>query len=123
MADTPQNSSREAASNKGEAAFIRQVGAKETRKLRAQRKAVQTVWLGFGMMGLVGWAVAIPTLLGTALGIWLDKRYPGIHSWTLSLLIIGLFIGCLNAWYWVAKEGLAIRDELEEPKNGRDRDE
>jgi ATP synthase protein I len=94
--------------------FMRQVGAKETRKLRAQRKAVQTVWLGFGMMGLVGWSVAIPTLLGTALGIWLDKRYPGIHSWTLSLLIIGLFLGCLNAWYWVAKEGTEIREELED---------
>ena len=97
----------------GETAFIRQVGAKETRKLRAQRKAVQTVWLGFGMMGLVGWSVAVPTLLGTALGIWLDKRYPSVHSWTLSLLIIGLFVGCLSAWYWVAKEGKKIRDELE----------
>jgi ATP synthase protein I len=96
-----------------ESAFVRQVGAKETRKLRAQRKALQTVWLGFGMMGLVGWSVAVPTLLGTALGIWPDKRYPSIHSWTLSLLIIGLFVGCLNAWYWVAKEGKEIRDELE----------
>lgn len=93
--------------------FARQVGVKETRKLRAQRKAVQTVWMGFGMMGLVGWSVAVPTLLGTALGIWLDKHYPGIHSWTLSLLIIGLFAGCLNAWYWVAKEDNEIRKELE----------
>lgn len=100
-------------SEPSEKAFIRQVGAKETRKLRAQRKAVQTVWLGFGMMGLVGWSVAVPTLLGTALGIWLDKRYPGVHSWTLSLLIIGLFIGCLSAWYWVAKEGREIRKEQE----------
>ncbi|MDD2929652.1 MAG: AtpZ/AtpI family protein [Sideroxydans sp.] len=96
-----------------DSAFARQVGAKETRKLRAQRKAVQTVWMGFGMMGLVGWSVAVPTLLGTALGIWLDKRYPSIHSWTLSLLIIGLFIGCLSAWYWVAKEGNEIRKEQE----------
>lgn len=122
MADAPQTSSGKAASEGGET-FIRQVGAKEARKLRAQRKAVQTVWLGFGMMGLVGWSVAIPTLLGTALGIWLDKRYPGIHSWTLSLLIIGLFVGCLNAWYWVSKETRAIRDESEEARNGRYRDE
>lgn len=123
MADAPQTLPKKTASNKGEAAFIRQVGAKETRKLHAQRKAVQTVWLGFGMMGLVGWSVAIPTLLGTALGIWLDKRYPGIHSWTLSLLIIGLFVGCLNAWYWVEKESRAIGEELEGPKNERGRDE
>jgi ATP synthase protein I len=103
------------ASDAEEAAFIRRVGAQEARKLKAQRKVLRTVWSGFGMMGLVGWSVAVPTLLGTALGIWLDKHYPGVHSWTLTLLIIGLFIGCMNAWYWVEKEGQAIRRDLEEP--------
>jgi len=33
------------------------------------------------MMGLIGWSVAIPTLLGAALGLWLDgtirERIPG----------------------------------------------
>ena len=29
------------------------------------------------MMGLIGWSVAVPTLLGAALGIWLDKHHPG----------------------------------------------
>ena len=106
-----------------ETEFSRQVGAKETRKLRAQKKVVRTVWLGFSMMGLVGWAVAIPTLLGTALGIWLDKRYPGIHSWTLSFMIIGLFVGCLNAWYWVSKETRAIQEDADVPKNERYQDE
>ena len=113
VVDAPKTEVPNMKTRPDETKFIRQVGAKETRKLRAQRKAVQTVWLGFGMMGLVGWSVAMPTLLGTALGIWLDKRYPSVHSWTLSLLIIGLFIGCLNAWYWVAKEGREIRKELE----------
>jgi ATP synthase protein I len=42
--------------------------------------------------------VVVPTLLGTALGIWLDNHNPGTHSWTLMLLVIGLVIGCLNAW-------------------------
>lgn len=96
-----------------ESTFVRQVGAKETRKLKAQRKVTRTVWSGLGMMGLVGWSVAVPTLLGAALGIWLDKRYPGIHSWTLTLLIVGLFIGCLNAWHWVAKEDKEMRADME----------
>jgi len=116
VADAPK-------SKPAESAFVRQVGAKETRKLKAQRKVTQTVWSGLGMMGLVGWSVAVPTLLGAALGIWLDKRYPGIHSWTLTLLIIGLCIGCLNAWHWVAKEDREMRQDLEEPKNGRYGDE
>lgn len=106
MADTPK-------SKAGETHFIRQVGVKETRKLKAQRRVTQTVWSGLGMMGLVGWSVAVPTLLGAASGIWLDHHYPGIHSWTLTLLIIGLVIGCLNAWHWVAKEDREMGKELE----------
>ena len=29
------------------------------------------------MMGLIGWSVAVPTLLGAALGLWLDKNHRG----------------------------------------------
>jgi ATP synthase protein I len=93
--------------------LAREVGAKAARKLRARRSAGQVVWFGLGMMGLVGWSVSIPTLLGAALGIWLDRHYPGRHPWTLALLMAGLVIGCLNAWHWVAKEDKAMRDEQE----------
>ena len=96
-----------------EAVFSRKVGTLEARKLKAKRRGVQGIWLGLGMFGLIGWAVAIPTLLGVLLGIFIDKQYPGTHSWTLSLLIIGLFIGCLNAWHWVVKEEKAIREDEE----------
>jgi ATP synthase protein I len=95
----------------GEPKFIRQVGEKEIRKLKAQAKITQTVWSGLGMMGLVGWSVVVPTLLGAALGIWLDKNHPGSHSWTLMLLAIGLGLGCFNAWHWVAKEDREINEQ------------
>jgi len=91
-----------------------EVGAKAARKLRAQRHVTRTVWFGLGMMGLIGWSVAIPTLLGALLGLWLDQRYPGGRSWTLALLVVGLAIGCLNAWHWVAKEDKAMREEQED---------
>jgi ATP synthase protein I len=88
-----------------------QVGAKAARKLRARRDGAPGVWLGLGMMGLIGWSVAIPTVLGAALGLWLDDRYPGKLSWTLALLMAGLAIGCLNAWRWVANEDKAMRED------------
>jgi ATP synthase protein I len=91
-----------------------QVGANAARKLRAQRDTTRGVWFGLGMMGLIGWSVAIPTLLGAALGLWLDSRYPGGRSWTLPLLVAGLVLGCVNAWRWVAKEDKAMRDEQED---------
>jgi ATP synthase protein I len=56
------------------------------------------------MFGLIGWSVAIPTLLGAALGMWIDSKVDGRQSWTLMLLIGGLVLGCLNAWRWVREE-------------------
>ena len=92
-------------------AFSREVGAKAARKLKARRNPTQGVWLGLGMMGLIGWSVVVPTLLGAALGIWLDNRHPGKHSWTLALLVAGLVIGCWNAWRWVGKEDEEMGEE------------
>ena len=91
--------------------FAGQVGAKAARKLKARRNGAPGVWFGLGMMGLIGWSVAIPTVLGAALGMWLDDRYPAKHSWTLALLVAGLAIGCLNAWRWVANEDKAMRED------------
>ena len=96
-----------------EPTLAEQVGAKAKRKLEARRDTTRGVWFGLGMMGLIGWSVVVPTLLGAALGSWLDERHPGAHSWTLALLVAGLCIGCLNAWHWVSKEDRAMRDERE----------
>ena len=93
------------------AAFSQEVGAKAARKLRARRDPSQGVWFGLGMMGILGWSVVVPTLLGAALGIWLDKHHPGKHGWTLALLAAGLAIGCLNAWHWVAKQDQEMRED------------
>lgn len=100
--------------SKNETDFSRKVGATEARKLKAQGKATQSIWSGFGMFGLVGWSVVVPTLLGTALGIWLDEHHPGTHSWTLTLLVIGLFLGCVNAWHWMARENKQMHKERED---------
>jgi ATP synthase protein I len=104
----------ESKSARDQTAFSREVGAKAARKLRARRNATPGVWFGLGMMGLVGWSVAVPTVLGAAIGIWLDKRHPGSLSWTLALLVAGLVIGCFNAWIWIAKEDKAMREEQED---------
>ena len=100
--------------DKREPTFAGQVGAKAARKLKARRHSATGVWLGLGMMGLIGWSVVVPTLLGAAIGLWLDKHHSGKYSWTLALLMAGLAIGCLNAWHWVAKEDAAMRQEQEE---------
>lgn len=81
-----------------------EVGAREVRKLRARGEMDRTLWFGLGMFGLVGWSVAVPTLAGTALGVWLDRVWPQRFSWTLTLLLAGMALGCANAWYWLSRE-------------------
>jgi len=95
----------------GATEFSQKIGEKAARKLRAQRHVTRTVWSGLGMMGMIGWSIAMPTLLGAVLGLWLDRHYPGGHSWTLMLLAIGLALGCFNAWHWVTKEDREIHEQ------------
>ena len=107
MSDAPKKPSEDGST------LAEQIGAKAARKLKA-RSSTSSVWFGLGMMGLIGWSVVVPTLLGAALGVWLDKHHPGTHPWTLALMVVGLTVGCLNAWYWVAQQDKAMRDGQED---------
>jgi ATP synthase protein I len=80
------------------------VQRKAARRLRARREGDRGIWFGLGMMGVVGWSVAVPTLAGIALGVWLDGRLADRFSWTLAGLGLGIAFGCLNAWIWVRRE-------------------
>ena len=94
-----------------EPAFTRQIEIKAARKLKAQRAGIQRPWFGLGMFGVIGWSVTVPTLLGAMLGLWLDRRHPGAHSWTLALLVAGLILGCANAWHWISDQNAAMHQE------------
>jgi ATP synthase protein I len=80
--------------------FRHQVRRKLSRHQKAQREK-NGLFFGLGVFGVVGWSVAIPTLLGIALGLWIDRRWPSQYSWTLMLLFVGVVLGCLNAWFWI----------------------
>jgi len=81
-----------------------EIRSKEERRLKARREKDRGVWFGLGMFGMVGWSVAIPTLIGIVVGIWIDKTWSGPYSWTLMGMVLGLILGCINAWYWVKRE-------------------
>ena len=89
---------------------MRQVERKAARKLRARRSGRYGLWLGLKIAGLVGWSVVLPILFGVAAGNWLDSRFPGQISWTLTLLFAGLALGCFGAWTWIERERSRIRD-------------
>lgn len=102
----------EPTNTKNSSSFSHQVADKERRKLAAQKNK-RSVWSGLGMFGIVGWSVVVPTMAGAILGIWLDSKYPQSFSWSLSLLVVGLFVGCVMAWNWVKKEQDEINNKNE----------
>ena len=81
-----------------------EVARRERRKM-ASRADRRSIWYGVGMFGLVGWSVAIPTLAGIFIGLWLDRRLDHPFSCTLTGLFLGLVFGCGIAWYWIQREG------------------
>ncbi|NJC26955.1 AtpZ/AtpI family protein [Neolewinella antarctica] len=93
---------------------LREISDKASRKLYARRGGQRSVWAGLGMFGLVGWSVVVPALAGAGLGVWLDRHYPQSFSWTLTLLILGLFTGCVLAWQWLEEEHKDINRDQDE---------
>lgn len=93
--------------------FPGEVEIRERRKLRARKQRSDEVWFGLGMFGMVGWSVTIPTVLCIFLGVWIDLKWPGQLSWTLMLLVIGLILGCLNAWFWINRQRKGISKDRE----------
>jgi ATP synthase protein I len=102
--------------DKKEQTFSRAVEIREKRKIRAEKKKQDRFWFGMGMFGLVGWSVAVPTITGIFIGIWIDIQYPSRYSWTLMLLIIGLVSGCGNAWIWISRQ----RNDIQKERQGHD---
>jgi ATP synthase protein I len=84
---------------------VETISRKSRQMEQARKRKRRSAWFGLGMFGMIGWAVAIPVLAGIALGLWIDSRWPGGISWTLVLLFAGVALGCLNAWYWLQREG------------------
>lgn len=80
------------------------IGEAAERKLRARGRRRRSAWFGLSLFGLVGWAIALPTLAGAFIGAWIDSAAGTQRSWTLALILAGLVLGCANAWFWVQKE-------------------
>ena len=85
--------------------------AAETMRRSAQRtkearssKSVSPLH-GFSTFGIIGWSIAVPTVGGAFLGVWLDKIAPQSFSWPMALILGGIMIGGIIAWSWINKEG------------------
>lgn len=75
--------------------MMREVASKQR---SVQRGHDKWSWSSITVLGVVGWSVAVPTLLGLTLGLWIDHHWPSRFPWSLVLLVAGLVFGCVTAW-------------------------
>ena len=88
-------------SQRDEDPFVAEVRRQAVRAGRARKL---TFWQGLGLMGSVGWMVALPTVGGAFAGRWLDATYDTRVFWTLSLLFGGVTLGSMSAWRQIKRE-------------------
>ncbi len=76
-------------------------------RLRGER---QRQWLREGdpsvarrlaQIGVLGWIIVVPMLIGVFAGRWLDRTFNSGLFWTGPLLMLGLALGCWSAWKWM----------------------
>lgn len=57
-----------------------------------------------GQIGILGWAIVLPTLMGLALGHWLDRMFGTRVFFSAPLLMIGAAVGFWSAWKWMHRQ-------------------
>jgi len=90
--------------------FRRKVSSKQAQKMVRRREGEGSIWFSLSVYGVIGWSVAVPTMLGVLAGYWIDRAWPGRISWTLTLMVVGVCLGCLNAWFWVQRQRRGIEE-------------
>jgi len=74
------------------------VRERRARVERGRREGERSVWENLSWMGVLGWLIVTPTLVGIFVGRWLDRSAGTGIFWTAALLFAGLCVGAYLAW-------------------------
>lgn len=74
------------------------------RRERWERQGERPAGRNLAMVGVLGWLIVTPALLGLAVGRWLDGAAGSGILWSGALLVVGLALGCAIAWRWMHEQ-------------------
>lgn len=57
-----------------------------------------------GQIGVLGWIIVAPTLIGLFTGRWLDRNFNSGIFWSAALLVLGVSLGFWLAWRWMHRQ-------------------
>ena len=82
----------------------RLAGAARRAAERARRGAEQpepSLGARLGQMGILGWTIVVPTLIGVLIGRWIDRALGTGIVFSAALIMVGAAIGLWSAWKWM----------------------
>lgn len=80
------------------------VRTRQDRRQRWQTEGEQSV-IGFvGQIGILGWIIVAPTLIGIFVGRRLDRAFGTGIVFSAALLISGVALGFWSAWRWMHRQ-------------------
>ncbi|WP_250441767.1 AtpZ/AtpI family protein [Caballeronia sp. AZ1_KS37] len=80
------------------------------RQRRSESDPEPSLGSRFGQIGVLGWAIVMPTLLGLAIGHWLDRRFATRVFFSAPLLMLGACVGLWSAWKWMHRQNRGDRE-------------
>jgi len=92
---------REPSSPNGMANAVRK---QQERKERWQIEGEPSMMRFVGQIGVLGWIIVAPALIGLFIGRWLDHMIGSGIFWSTALLFLGVTVGFWSAWKWMQKQ-------------------
>jgi ATP synthase protein I len=86
---------------RGDKRVLASIRQRIARHAQARREGELTFARHLAQIGVLGWTIVIPALMGVFIGRWVDQRLGTGIFWTGPLLMVGLAVGCWAAWRWI----------------------
>jgi ATP synthase protein I len=83
--------------------LLKAVRLRGERRRRSEREGQVPLTRYLGQVGVLGWTIVLPALIGLFVGRWLDRRFASGIFWSAPLMLLGLALGCWSAWKWMRR--------------------
>ncbi|WP_026606799.1 AtpZ/AtpI family protein [Methylocapsa acidiphila] len=81
--------------------LVKSVQLRNERHKRWLREGDDSVARRLAQIGVLGWIIVAPILIGVFVGRWLDQMFNSGLFYTAPLLMLGVALGCWSAWKWI----------------------
>ncbi len=82
----------------------RAIHIREERRRKWKKEGERSTWQNLSMVGVLGWLIVTPTVLGVFVGRLLDQKFDTGILFSGALILFGIALGSYLAWLRITKE-------------------